>query len=175
MYVSSMKTHSNSTRVQRRGNVGGLIVLVVLFVVVAAVGVFLVIWDGQAGQAQIDTDPPAGSVEGNLAQQANWASSPIREFIKKNGALPSNQEGNTLLAGLKNSPPPVFYPPTPAGTGNPTYRISNNGFELVFPGTDGKPVVCTFSSAGAYEGATGLGAFTDEQQSVENPLKGVPQ
>ena len=71
MYVSSMKTHSNSTRVQRRGNVGGLIVLVVLFVVVAAVGVFLVIWDGQAGQAQIDTDPPAGSVEGNLAQQAN--------------------------------------------------------------------------------------------------------
>ena len=34
MYVSSMKTHSDSTRVQRRGNVGGLIVLVVLFVVV---------------------------------------------------------------------------------------------------------------------------------------------
>ena len=47
MYVSSMKTHSDSTRVQRRGNVGGLIVLVVLFVVVAAVGGFLVIWDAQ--------------------------------------------------------------------------------------------------------------------------------
>lgn len=175
MHVPSMKTHSDSTRVKRRGNIGGLIVLVVLFVVVAAVGVFLVIWDGRAGQAQIAINPPAGSMEGNLAQQANWASSPIRGFINKNGKLPGNEEGNTLLAGLKNSPPPVFYPPTAAGTGNPTYRISNNGFELVFPGTDGKPVVCTFSSGGAYEGATGLGAFTDEKQSVENPLKGVPQ
>ena len=170
-----MKNYASTSRFQRRGNVGGLIVLVVLFVVVAAVGVFLVIWDGQAGQAQIDADPPAGSVEGNLAQQANWASGPIRDYIKKNSKLPSMEEGNALLAGLKNSPPPVFYPPTPAGTGNPTYRISNNGFELVFPGTEGKPVVCTFSSAGAYEGATGLGSFTAEQESVENPLKGVPQ
>ena len=170
-----MKNYASTSRFQRRGNVGGLIVLVVLFVVVAAVGVFLVIWDGQAGQAQIDADPPAGSVEGNLAQQANWASGPIRDYIKKNSKLPSMEEGNALLAGLKNSPPPVFYPPTPAGTGNPTYRIFNNGFELVFPGTEGKPVVCTFSSAGAYEGATGLGSFTAEQESVENPLKGVPQ
>jgi hypothetical protein len=170
-----MKNYASTSRFQRRGNVGGLIVLVVLFVVVAAVGVFLVIWDGQAGQAQIDADPPAGSVEGNLAQQANWASGPIRGYIKKNSKLPSVEEGNALLAGLKNSPPPVFYPPTPAGTGNPTYRISNNGFELVFPGTEGKPVICSFSSAGAYEGATGLGSFTAEQESVENPLKGVPQ
>ena len=175
MQAPTMKKYTSANRVQRRGNIGGLIVLVVLFVVVAAVGVFLVIWDGRAGQAQVDADPPAGSVEGNLAQQANWASAPIRGYIQKNGKLPSVEEGNQLLAGLKNSPPPVFYPPTPAGTGNPTYRISNNGFELVFPGTDGKPVVCAFSNAGAYEGATGLGAFTDEQQSVNNPLKDVPQ
>ena len=175
MHASSDTIHFDSTRLRRRGNIGGVIVLVVLFLVVAAVGVFLVIWDGRAGQAEIDSNPPAGSVEGNLAQQANWASGPIREYISKNGKVPSAEEGNKLLSALKNSPPPVFYPPTPAGTGNPSYRITNNGFELVFPGTDGKPVVCSFSSAGAYEGATGLGTFTDEQNSVENPLEGVPQ
>lgn len=174
MQGPTMRIFPGTNGVQRRGNLGGLIVLVVLFVVVVAVGVFLVIWDGRAGQAEIDSNPPAGSVEGNLAQQANWASAPLRDYISKNGSLPSVEEGNQLLAGLKNSPPPVFYPPTPA-TGNPTYRISNNGFELVFPGADGKPVVCSFSSTGAYEGATGLGAFTDEQDSVEDPLKDVPR
>ena len=175
MHLPSMIKSDRSPWIQRRGNVGGLIVLVTLFVVVSAVGVFLVIWDGQAGQAQIDADPPAGSVEGNLAQLANWTSGPIRGYINKNDKVPSNEEGNQLLTDRKNSPPPVFYPPAPVGDGNPTYRISNNGFELVFPGTEGKPVVCRFSDAGAYEGATGLGAFTSEQNSVEDPLKDVPR
>ena len=62
---------------------------------------------------------------------------------------------------------------TVAGTGNPTYRISNNGFEIVFPGRDKKPVVCAFTSKGAYEGATGLGEFTEDDNSVKDPLEGV--
>lgn len=159
----------------RRGGAAGPVVLILLFLVAGALGIFLVIWDGQAGQAQINANPPAGSVEGNLAQQAIWAASPIKGYIAKNKGVPSDEEGAKLLDTLRKRPPPTFYPPTPAGTGNPTYRKTNNGFEIIFPGTDGKPVVCSFSSEGAYEGATGLGAFTSQEDSVKNPLEGTTQ
>ena len=124
---------------------------------------------------QINENPPAGSVEGNMAQQALWAANPIKGYIAKNKEVPSDEEGAKLLETLKDSPPPVFFPPTPAGNGNPSYRRTNNGFEIVFPGSEGKPVVCSFSSEGAYEGATGLGAFTSEDDSVKDPLEGTPQ
>ena len=118
--------------------------------------------------------PPVGSVEGNLNQLANWASEPIRGWIKTEGAVPTDKKGSELLKELAKKPHPVFYPPTPVEPdGNPTYRKTNNGFDLVFPGRDGKPVVCSFSSTGVYEGATGLGAFTSETNSVKNPLEGV--
>lgn len=159
----------------RRGSVQALVVLVLLFLIAGALGIFLVIWDGQAGQKAIDDNPPAGSVEGNLAQQANWAAEPIKDYIAKNKSLPSDEEGTKMVQMPRKRPPPTFYPPTPAGTGNPTYRKTNNGFEIVFPGTDGKPVVCSFSSEGAYEGATGLGAFTSEDNSVEDPLESAPR
>ena len=159
----------------RRGNLGGPIILVTLFVLVSVVGVVLVIWDGRAGQAQIDAQPPAGSVEGNLAQQANWYAAPIRTYIRKNGKLPDAEEGGSLLSAKRSSPTPVFYPPTPAGTSEPSYKPLDDGFELVFPGTDGKPVVCRFSEQGAYEGATGLGEFSSQKNEVRNPLKDVPR
>ena len=175
MQVTSSDRRTVSAPARRRGNLGGPIILVTLFVLVSVVGVVLVLWDGQAGQARINAEPPAGSVEGNLAQQANWYASPIRDYIAKNGKLPSESEGATLLSGDRGSAPPVFYPPTPAGNAKPTYRQVDDGFELVFPGTDGKPVVCRFSAEGAYEGATGLGEFTKEKQGERNPLKGTPR
>ena len=159
----------------RRGGAKALVVLVLLFLVAGALGIFLVLWDGQAGQAQINAAPPAGSVEGNLAQQAIWVSRPVRKYIAKNKAVPSDEEGAELLKIIRETPPPIYYPPTPVGPGNPTYRKTNNGFDIVFPGLDGKPVVCSFSSEGAYEGATGLGAFTSEENSVKNPLEGTTQ
>ena len=116
---------SHDTKFARRGSAAAPFVLILLFLIAGALGIFLVIWDGQAGQKLIDTNPPAGSVEGNLAQQANWAASPIKGFIAKNRALPSNEEGAELLKALQNSPPPAFYPPTPAGSGNPTYKKTN--------------------------------------------------
>ena len=175
MSRSSNKGAALTRRTLRRGGAMGLVVLVLIFLIAGALGVFLVLWDGQAGQEQINKNPPAGSVEGNLALQADWAAGPVRAYIRKNKEVPSDEEGAKLLEELQERPPPTFYPPTPAGTGNPTYRKTNNGFEIVFPGTDGKPVVCSFSSEGAYEGATGLGAFTSEENSVKNPLEGTPR
>ena len=160
---------------KRRGKAVAAIVLVLIFIIVAVLGVLLTIWDGRAGQTFTDEDPPVGSVEGNLAQLANWASTPIRDWIESKGSVPSDQQGEKILQEeLPKRPYPVFYPPTPVEPdGNPTYKKTNNGFDLVFPGRNGKPVVCSFSSAGAYEGATGLGAFASEAESVNNPLEGV--
>ena len=158
----------------RRGGSLAPVVLILVLLVIGALAIFLVIWDGRDAQQTLDENPPAGSVEANLEKLANWAAEPIQGWIATKGATPSDEEGKTLLAGLKDRP--TLYPPTPASPeGNPEYRITNNGFEIVFPGTDGKPVVCSFSSEGAYEGATGLGTFTSEDNSVEDPLEGTPR
>jgi hypothetical protein len=153
----------------------GPVVLVLLFLVVAALGIFLVIWDGRKAESESDANPTVGSVEGNLAQLASWASEPIRGWIATNGSPPDNAEGAKLMAAmLASKARPVFYPPTPAAPdGNPSYQKTNNGFEIVFPGRDKKPVVCSFTSEGAYEGATGLGEFTEDDNSVKDPLEGV--
>lgn len=153
----------------------GPLVLVLLFLVVSALGIFLVIWDGREAESESDANPTVGSVEGNLAQLANWAATPIKGWIATKGTAPGNDEGAKLLASmLVSNPRPVFYPPTPAAPdGNPSYQNTNNGFEIVFPGRDKKPVVCSFTSEGAYEGATGLGEFTEDDNSVKDPLEGV--
>lgn len=158
-----------------RGGAKGPVVLILLFLIVSALGIFLVIWDGRAAESESDANPTASSVEGNLAQLAAWAAEPIKGWIATNGAVPDDAEGAKLLtAMLATKPRPDFFPPTPAAPdGNPSYRKTNNGFEIVFPGRDGKPVTCAFSSEGAYEGATGLGEFTEEDESVRDPLEGV--
>jgi hypothetical protein len=173
--TSSSTTPRNRTNgIIRRGGSLAPVVLIVLFLVIGALAVLLVVWDGRSGETQINEDPPSGSVEGNLAQLANWAVEPIRGWIATNGAVPDAEKGTALLEELQKKGRPTFYPPTPASPeGNPTYRISNNGFEIVFPGRSGKPVVCSFSSAGAYEGATGMEGFTGENDSVNDPLEGV--
>ncbi len=160
---------------RHRGGAKGPVVLVLLFVVVSALGIFLVIWDGREAESESDANPTTSSVEGNLAQLANWAAEPIKGWIATNGSAPSNEEGAKLLtAMLASKPRPDFFPPTPAAPGgNPSYQKTNNGFEIVFPGRDGKPVTCAFSSEGAYEGATGLGTFTEDDDLVNDPLEGV--
>ena len=154
----------------RRGGAGGPIILILLFIIVSALGVILVVADGQMGQQEINLSPPAGSVEGNMAQQANWTVAPIVNFISKNDRLPDEAEGAKLLQLLSGQTQPRYFPPTPAEDGNPSYRKTKEGFEIVFTVPKAKDVVCMFSAAGAYEGATGLGAFTEEDDAVEDPL-----
>ena len=160
-----------SPRRVRRGGLGGPIILILLFIIVGALGVILVVADGQLGQQEINQNPPAGSVEGNMAQQANWTAAPIVNFISKNDRLPDDAEGAKLLQTLTGQTQPKYFPPTPAENGKPSYRKTKEGFEIVFTVPKAKDVVCRFSAAGTYEGATGLGAFTEEDDAMENPLK----
>ena len=155
----------------RRGGAGGAIILILLFIIFSALGVILVVADGQLGQQEINQMPPAGSVEGNMAQQANWTAAPIVNVISKNDRLPDEAEGAKLLQSLSGMTEPKYFPPTPAEGGNPSYRKTKDGFEIVFNMPKAKDVICRFSAAGAYEGATGLGAFTEEDDAMEDPLK----
>ena len=106
----------------RRGGAGGAIILILLFIIVSALGVILVVADGQVGQQEINQAPPAGSVEGNMAQQANWTAAPIVNFISENDRLPDDAEGAKLLQSLSGMTEPKYFPPTPAEGGNPSYR-----------------------------------------------------
>ena len=110
-----------------------------------------------------------------MALQANWTAAPIVNFISKNNRLPDEAEGAKLLESLTNMAQPKYFPPAPAKDGKPGYRKTKEGFEIVFTVPKGKDVVCTFSEAGAYEGATGLGAFTEENDAAENPLEDAPR
>ncbi|HAW95213.1 MAG: hypothetical protein CMJ33_03700 [Phycisphaerae bacterium] len=168
-----MKHRNSDHRRFRTGGTGGPIILILLFIIVAAM--FLILWgadeDGRAGQRAIDESSPAGTVEGNMAQQANWTAAPIVNFISKNDRLPDEAEGAKLLQSLSGMTEPKYFPPTPAEGGNPSYRKTNDGFEIVFTMPEAKDVVCRFSAAGVYEGATGLGAFTEEDDAMEDSLK----
>jgi hypothetical protein len=154
----------------RRGGAGGPIILILLFIIVSALGVILVVADGQLGQQELNQTPPAGSEEGNMAKQANWTAAPIVNFISKNDRLPDDAEGAKLLQSLSGMTEPRYSPPTPAEGGTPSYRKAEEGFEIVFTVPKAKDVVCMFSAAGAYEGATGLGTFTEEDDAMEDPL-----
>jgi hypothetical protein len=66
---------------------------------------------------------------------------------------------------------PKYYYPTPAESGKSGYRKAREGFEIVFTMPKAKDVVCRFSARGTYEGATGLGTFTEEDDAMEDPLK----
>ena len=169
--VNNANRANSDTKRARRGGAGGAIILILLFIIVSALGVILVVADGQVGQQEINQAPPAGSVEGNMAQQANWTAAPIVNFISKNNALPDEAEGAKLLQSLSGMTEPKYFPPTPAEGGKPGYRKTKDGFEIVFTMPEAKDVVCRFSAAGAYEGATGLGTFTEEDDAMEDPLK----
>ena len=169
--VNNVNSAHNAIKRTRRGGAGGAIILILLFIIVSALGVILVVADGQLGQQELNQTPPAGSVEGNMAQQANWTAAPIVNFISKNDRLPDDVEGAKLLQSLSGMTEPRYFPPTPAEGGKPGYRKTNEGFEIVFTMPKAKDVVCRFSAAGAYEGATGLGAFTEEDDAMEDPLK----
>ena len=168
---TTVQDTKHSPRQVRRGGLGGPIILILLFIIVSALGVILVVADGQLGQQEINQNPPAGSVEGNMAQQANWTAAPIVNFISKNDRLPDDAEGAKLLQSLSGMTEPRYFPPTPAEGGKPGYRKAREGFEIVFTMPKAKDVVCRFSAAGAYEGATGLGDFTEEDDAMEDPLK----
>ena len=167
---TTVQDTKRSPRQVRRGGLGGPIILILLFIIVSALGVILVVADGQLGQQEINQNPPAGSVEGNMAQQANWTAAPIVNFISKNDRLPDDAEGAKLLQSLSGMTEPRYSPPTPAEGGTPGYRKAEEGFEIVFTVPKAKDVVCMFSAAGAYEGATGLGTFTEEDDAMEDPL-----
>lgn len=170
-----MKARAHDHRRFRRGGAGGPIILILLFIIFAALGVILVVADGQLGQQQINQSPPPGSVEGNMAQQANWTAAPIVNFIASNGRTPDDAEGAKLLQSLTGMTQPKYFPPTPAEDGKPSYRKTKKGFEILFSVPEGKDVVCTFSAEGSYEGATGLGSFTEEDDAAENPLEDAPR
>jgi len=170
--VQSTPAHrTRIRRIDRTGSAKPVVIFVIVALVVASLATFMVVVDGRAEERQIEQSPPKGSVEGNLAMLAAWAAEPIRAAIESTGSLPDEEAGGKLLESLASKARPEFYPPTPASPdGNPTYRITNNGFELVFPGREGKPVVCRFSSEGAYEGATGEEAANEADNSVADPL-----
>ena len=158
----------------RRGNATPMAALVILFLLAAILGIALVLYDGAEGTANEARNPPVGSVEGNLAAHAIAKSLVIKQFLNTNGSLPTDTEGTALIAA-NTQPRAELSPPAPIKNGNPTYRKTNNGFELVFAGVSGKPVVCAFSAQGAYEGATGLDEFMDEnQQTVGDTEGGAP-
>lgn len=157
----------------RKGGAKPAVILTIVILIVSVLAIWMVVIDGRTEENQIDQSPPTGSVEGNLAKLAAWAAEPIFVTIESTGKLPDDAQGTELLKKLADKARPTFYPPTPASPdGNPRYRNTNNGFDIIFPGRDGKPVVCSFSAQGAYEGATGEEAANEENDNVNDPLTG---
>ena len=161
------------TATDHRGGAKPAIILTIVILIVSILAIYMVVIDGRAETTKIDQSPPIGSVDGNLAKLAAWAAEPIFASFESTGKLPDDAQGAELMKKLAAKARPTFTPPTPASPdGNPTYRNTNNGFDIIFPGRDGKPVVCSFSAQGAYEGATGEEAANEDNDNVNDPLTG---
>ncbi|MEC8320084.1 MAG: hypothetical protein VX012_01650 [Planctomycetota bacterium] len=119
----------------RRGNAIIVVVILVAIVVAAAVAIVVAERGSAIEQRAQDSNLPIRSLDSLLRPVAEWASAGITGWSKANdGKLPSNEEGNKLIAGLGDRP---VVEQASNFTANPVYRrMGEKNYEIVVASAD---------------------------------------
>lgn len=91
--------------------------------------------------------------------------------MSKNDRPSDDAEGTKRLQSLCRMTEPKFYRPTSAEGDKSSDRKAKEGCEIVFTIPKDRDVACRFSPAGAYDGAAGLGTFTEVDDAMKDHLK----
>ena len=158
----------------RRGASAGIVVLIIVLVgVVIAAGAFYLTWeDGRAEMAaQEQTQPGYISLE-QIQKAGEWASAPIQNAISSNGTIPTDEEGNALMASLKDPP---YVDPKLQLVLKPTYhRVSDEVYEVHFPGNQkDAQLVMPFSKTGDLLEPLAGQKFMDQMGQTASPIDPV--
>ena len=100
-----------------------------------------------------------------------WRSRKTQRLCRRNDRPSDDAEGTKRLQSLCRMTEPKFYRPTSAEGDKSSDRKAKEGCEIVFTIPKDRDVASRFSSAGAYDGAKGLGTFTEVDDAMKDHLK----
>lgn len=172
----TMKSATPSTFNPRRGN--AVIVLVVLLATVigTALAVALTFSDGAKETMASNSRGNAVQRDSLLQPVANWAAAGITGWSKSNdGRLPTDADGNALIATLTDRPP---IEQASGFTAKPVYRrVTAKNFEIVLPTSElGGTAHYTYAytADGRLLTAVPDHVFLFENQQEQDSLKAQP-